>query len=114
MASNSQDTNKDNKLKALDIALSTIEKQFGKGAIMKLDPNEKRVKIPAISTGCLGIDLALGVGGVPKGRIIEVYGQNHQVKQHLPYTSQLSAKKKAEQLPLLMQNMHSIRHTPQN
>lgn len=83
MASNSQDTNKENKLKALDMALSTIEKQFGKGAIMKLDPNEKRVKIPAISTGCLGIDLALGVGGVPKGRIIEIYGPESSGKTTL-------------------------------
>jgi recombination protein RecA len=74
MASSTTDTNKENKLKALDVALSTIEKQFGKGAIMKLDPSEKPKRIPAISTGCLGIDLALGVGGIPKGRIIEVYG----------------------------------------
>jgi recombination protein RecA len=62
-----------NKKKALDLALSTIEKQFGKGAIMKLD-GKLTEKVPAISTGSLGIDLALGVGGIPKGRIIEVYG----------------------------------------
>jgi len=61
------------KNKALDLALSTIEKQFGKGAIMKLDGAEQE-KIPAISTGSLSIDLALGIGGIPKGRIIEIYG----------------------------------------
>ncbi len=62
-----------NKNKALDLALSSIEKQFGKGAIMKLDGSEQD-KIPAISTGSLSIDLALGIGGIPKGRIIEIYG----------------------------------------
>ena len=83
MASNTTDTNKENKLKALDIALSTIEKQFGKGAIMKLDPSEKPKRIPAISTGCLGIDLALGVGGVPQGRIIEIFGPESSGKTTL-------------------------------
>lgn len=63
-----------NKKKALDLALSTIEKQFGKGAIMRLDSADAAEKIPAISTGSLGIDLALGVGGIPQGRIIEIYG----------------------------------------
>lgn len=63
-----------NKQKALDLALSTIEKQFGKGAIMKLGEESQTQKIPAISTGSLGLDLALGVGGIPKGRIIEIYG----------------------------------------
>lgn len=63
-----------NKKKALDLALSTIEKQFGKGAIMKLSPDEPIQKMPSISTGCLGIDLALGIGGIPQGRIVEIYG----------------------------------------
>jgi recombination protein RecA len=63
----------ENKRKALDLALAGIEKQFGKGAIMKLD-SEKTERIPVIPTGCLGLDLALGVGGIPKGRIIEIYG----------------------------------------
>ncbi|MBK23695.1 MAG: recombinase RecA [Halobacteriovorax sp.] len=72
-----------NKAKALDMALSTIEKQFGKGAIMKLDGSEKAEKIPAISTGSLGIDLALGVGGIPKGRIIEIYGPESSGKTTL-------------------------------
>jgi recombination protein RecA len=72
-----------NKAKALDLALSTIEKQFGKGAIMKLDGEQQAEKIPAISTSCLGLDLALGVGGVPKGRIIEIYGPESSGKTTL-------------------------------
>ena len=74
----------ENKKKALDIALGAIEKQFGKGAIMKLDSNStSSEKVPAISTGCLGIDLALGVGGIPKGRIVEIYGPESSGKTTL-------------------------------
>ena len=74
----------ESKKKALDIALGAIEKQFGKGAIMKLDSNStSSEKVPAISTGCLGIDLALGVGGIPKGRIVEIYGPESSGKTTL-------------------------------
>ncbi len=62
------------KLKALDIALSQIEKQFGKGAIMKLGEASARLSVETIPTGSLALDLALGVGGVPRGRVIEIYG----------------------------------------
>lgn len=72
-----------NKKKALDLALSTIEKQFGKGAIMRLDSATSAEKIPSISTGSLGIDLALGVGGIPQGRIIEIYGPESSGKTTL-------------------------------
>lgn len=72
----------DNKKKALDLALSGIEKQFGKGAIMKLGTG-KAPKMPAISTGSLGIDLALGIGGIPKGRIVEIYGPESSGKTTL-------------------------------
>lgn len=64
---------KDDKKRALDLALSQIEKQYGKGAIMKLGAQEK-VDVPAISTGSLGLDIALGVGGLPRGRVIEIFG----------------------------------------
>ncbi len=64
---------KDDKKRALDLALSQIEKQYGKGAIMKLGTEEK-VDVPAISTGSLGLDIALGVGGLPRGRVIEIFG----------------------------------------
>ena len=63
-----------NKLKALDIALAQIEKQFGKGSIMKLGESAAGMSINVIPTGSLAIDLALGVGGVPRGRVIEIYG----------------------------------------
>jgi recombination protein RecA len=72
-----------NKKKALDLALSTIEKQFGKGAIMRLGTEQAEEKIPAISTGSLGLDLALGVGGIPQGRIIEIYGPESSGKTTL-------------------------------
>ncbi len=62
------------KLKAIDNTIRHIEKQFGKGAIMRLGEEAKALELEAISTGALSIDLALGVGGVPRGRIIEVYG----------------------------------------
>jgi len=62
------------KEKALEIALGQIEKQFGKGAIMKLGDAAARTPVATISTGCLPLDYALGVGGIPRGRIIEIYG----------------------------------------
>jgi recombination protein RecA len=65
---------KDDKKRALDLALSQIEKQYGKGAIMKLGDAEATENIPAISTGSLGLDVALGVGGFPRGRVIEIFG----------------------------------------
>lgn len=73
----------DNKKKALDLALAGIEKQFGKGAIMKLATKGQSQKIPSISTGTLGIDLALGIGGIPKGRIIEIFGPESSGKTTL-------------------------------
>ncbi|KUJ25446.1 DNA recombination/repair protein RecA [Christensenella hongkongensis] len=63
-----------NKEKALDGALAQIEKQFGKGAVMKLGEAAKNMNIEIIPTGCLELDVALGIGGVPRGRIVEVYG----------------------------------------
>ena len=62
------------KKKALELALGQIEKQFGKGAIMKLGESQSMMDVDIISTGCLDLDLALGVGGLPRGRIIEIYG----------------------------------------
>ena len=62
------------KHKALEAALSQIEKHFGKGSIMKLGQNDKAIDVEAISTGSLGLDIALGIGGLPRGRVIEIYG----------------------------------------
>ena len=62
------------KAKALQAALSQIEKQFGKGTIMRLGAGEVLEDIQTVSTGSLGLDVALGVGGLPRGRVIEIYG----------------------------------------
>ena len=66
--------NKEEKLKALDAAISQIEKQHGKGAIMKLGDSGNNMNVETIPTGSLSLDLALGIGGIPKGRVIEIYG----------------------------------------
>lgn len=62
------------KMKALDAALGQIEKQYGKGAVMKLGDSAAKMNVEAIPTGSLGLDIALGVGGIPRGRIVEIYG----------------------------------------
>ena len=62
------------KLKALEHALADLDKQYGKGAVMKLSSDGVLRDIPVISTGCLTLDYALGVGGIPRGRIVEIYG----------------------------------------
>ncbi len=66
--------NKEDKLKALDAAISQIEKQHGKGAIMKLGDSGNKMNVESLPTGSLSLDLALGIGGIPRGRIIEIYG----------------------------------------
>lgn len=65
---------RDEKLKALDAAISQIERQYGKGAVMKLGDPGSTMQVEAIPTGSLSLDLALGIGGIPKGRIVEIYG----------------------------------------
>ena len=72
----------DNKKRALAAALGQIEKQFGKGAVMRMGDHERQA-IPAISTGSLGLDIALGIGGLPKGRIVEIYGPESSGKTTL-------------------------------
>ena len=67
-------TNSEEKKKALDAAIAKLEKDFGKGAVMKLGESGAHVSVETVPTGCLSLDLALGLGGVPKGRVIEVYG----------------------------------------
>ena len=73
----------DNKRKALQAALSQIEKQFGKGSIMKLGEADVSQDIQAVPTGSLGLDIALGVGGLPRGRIVEIYGPESSGKTTL-------------------------------
>ena len=64
----------EDKLKALDAALAQIEKQFGKGSVMKLGDSGANMNIETVPTGSLSLDIALGLGGIPKGRVIEIYG----------------------------------------
>lgn len=74
MAKNKPDSTREEKLRALESALSQIEKQFGKGSVMKLGDRNAHMNIETIPTGSLSLDVALGLGGVPKGRIVEIYG----------------------------------------
>ncbi len=73
----------DQKQKALAVALSQIEKQFGKGAVMRMGDSKAPRDIEAISTGSLGLDIALGIGGLPKGRVVEIYGPESSGKTTL-------------------------------
>jgi recombination protein RecA len=82
-----------NKKKALDAALSQIERQFGKGAIMKMG-DTPREAIPSVSTGSLGLDIALGIGGLPLGRCIELYGPESSGKTTLTLSTIAEAQKK--------------------
>jgi recombination protein RecA len=82
------------KTKAIDAALSQIERAFGKGSIMRLGRNEKIVEIETISTGSLSLDIALGIGGLPKGRIIEIYGPESSGKTTLTLHVIAEAQKK--------------------
>ena len=82
------------KTKALDAALSQIERAFGKGSIMRLGKNQKAVEIETISTGSLGLDIALGVGGLPRGRIVEIYGPESSGKTTLALHTIAEAQKR--------------------
>jgi recombination protein RecA len=81
------------KSKALDAALSQIERAFGKGSIMRLGANETAVEVSTISTGSLGLDIALGIGGLPRGRIIEIYGPESSGKTTLALHAVAEAQK---------------------
>jgi recombination protein RecA len=82
------------KSKALDAALSQIERSFGKGSIMRLGKNPKSLDIATISTGSLGLDIALGVGGLPRGRVVEIYGPESSGKTTLALHCVAEAQKK--------------------
>src|ERR671917_104438 len=82
------------KSKALDAALSQIERAFGKGSIMRLGRDGKVVEIETVSTGSLGLDIALGVGGLPRGRVVEIYGPESSGKTTLALHTIAEAQKK--------------------
>jgi len=73
----------ENKKKALDAALAQIEKQYGKGSVMKMDDTQVIEGIQSVSTGSLGLDIALGIGGLPRGRVVEIYGPESSGKTSL-------------------------------
>jgi recombination protein RecA len=73
----------DNKSKALAAALAQIEKQFGKGSVMRMDDSEVIEDIQSVSTGSIGLDIALGIGGLPRGRVVEIYGPESSGKTSL-------------------------------
>ncbi len=83
MAINKTQGNNTDREKALNAALAQIQKQFGKGAVMKLGDDDAKLNIEAISTGSMSLDLATGIGGVPRGRIVEVYGPESSGKTTL-------------------------------
>ena len=73
----------DNKRKALDAALAQIDKQYGKGSVMRMDDTSVVEDIQSVSTGSLGLDIALGIGGLPRGRVVEIYGPESSGKTSL-------------------------------
>ena len=77
------DQKNDEKLKALDLAISQIDRQFGKGSVMRLGDAKTAVSVASISTGSLSLDFALGVGGVPRGRVVEIFGPESSGKTTL-------------------------------
>jgi recombination protein RecA len=82
------------KHKALDAALAHIEKQFGKGSIMRLGAQDKSIDVEAVSTGSLGLDIALGIGGLPRGRVIEIFGPESSGKTTLALQCVAEAQKR--------------------
>ena len=82
------------KSKALEAALTQIERAFGKGSIMKLGKNDKTMEIDTVSTGSLGLDIALGIGGLPRGRVVEIYGPESSGKTTLALHTLAEAQKK--------------------
>src|ERR1700682_5892287 len=83
------------KTKALDAALSQIERSFGKGSIMRLGKNNRSMDIDTVSTGSLGLDIALGIGGLPRGRVVEIYGPESSGKTTLALHCLAEAQKKS-------------------
>ena len=91
---NNADGERMDKHKALEAALAQIDKTFGKGSIMRLGANDTKLEIEAISTGSLGLDIALGIGGLPKGRVVEIYGPESSGKTTLTLHVIAEAQKK--------------------
>ena len=97
---------REEKLKALDAAISQIERSYGKGSIMKLGDPTRQMNVETIPTGSLSLDIALGLGGIPKGRIIEIYGPESSGKTTVTLHMIAEVQKEEELQALLMLSMH--------
>ncbi len=100
------------KQKALDAALGQIERAFGKGSVMKLGESRSVVEAEAVSSGSLGLDIALGIGGLPRGRVVEIYGPEASGKRRWRSTSSVRPRSWAAPAPSSTPNTPSIRSTP--
>ena len=85
---------KDDKAKALELAIGQIDRHFGSGAVMKLGDAIQNTRVESLSTGSIALDVALGVGGVPRGRVVEVYGAESSGKTTLAYHVMSAAQQK--------------------
>ena len=101
--------NNEDKKKALDAAIAKLEKDFGKGTVMKLGDPAAQVSVETIPTGSLSLDIALGLGGVPRGRVVEIYGPESSGKTTVALHMIQKFRKEAGLQGLLMLNMPLIR-----
>ena len=92
------EANADMKTKALDVAVGQLEKQFGRGTLVRLGDESFSVQVPAISTGSLSLDMATGVGGLPRGRVVEIFGPESSGKTTLALHVVANAQKKGDGL----------------
>ena len=102
------------KSKALDAALSQIERNFGKGSIMRLGKNMGTMDVETVSTGSLGLDIALGIGGLPRGRVVEIYGPESSGKTTLALHCPPRRRRRAASAPSSMPSTRSTRSMPEN
>ena len=102
---------KEDKLKALDAAIAQIEKQYGKGSVMKLGDNSANMNVETVPTGSLSLYIALGMGGVPKGRIVEIYGPESSGNTTVALHMLQKSRREAESQGLSMQSTPLILYT---
>ena len=101
--------NNEDKKKALEAAIAKLEKDFGRGTVMRLGDPKAQVAVETVPTGALSLDIALGLGGVPKGRIVEIYGPESSGKTTVALHMIAEVQKRGGIAGLLMRNMHWIR-----